>query len=149
MSDLNVSISRLTEHRSNEKEVFTAINLLRAQALLRFETSATASTAGDGTYVPIWSATIPLNSSWYIDTTVVGRGTAGGASFEKCLAVQNYAGTVTVIGGTAQGTFIRRDSVAMDSKFNLTGDLLTYEVRDDAVQAMTWKAFIVALGTNG
>jgi hypothetical protein len=145
VSDLYVSLSELKPGISDQKEQFRVINKLSDQEHLRFKTTAQCTTDGAGTYKTIWSATIPNTSSWYIDTTLIGRGVTSGCSFEKCLAVQNYAGTVTVVGGTSQGTFIRRDAVAMDSKFNITGAVLSYEVRDDATQAMNWKVFVEAL----
>ena len=147
MSDLSVPISQLIEGRSNEKEVFKTVNKLRDQSLLRYENKATGATLGAGAYVTLWSATVPRNSSWHITATTVGRGTTGGAAYEQSVGVQNFAGVVTVIGGTEQVTFIREDNAAMDATFSLTGDVISLTVRDDAVQPMTWNTWVAALGT--
>jgi hypothetical protein len=146
--DLAVSISQLQEGRSGEKEKTRVINQIRDQVLLRYENAATVTTTGNGVYATIWSATMPKNSSWYIDTITIGRGVTSGCAIEQCVGLQDFAGVASVIGGTAQVTFTRVDVAGMDVKFTLVGDVITLQVRDDGAQAMHWKSFIVAQGVS-
>lgn len=147
MSDLTVSISQLQEGRSKERETFRVVNKLRDQALLRYENKVTGATLGAGAYITLWSATIPRDTSWHLETLIIGRGVTGGAIYEIAIGVQNFAGAVTVIGGAQNVTVQLEDNAAMDATFALTADVLSLQVRDDAVQAMNWTAWVSSLGT--
>lgn len=149
MSQWAVSIAKLQENRSSEKETVTAIMKLRDQALLRFETNVTGATTGNGAFVTLWSATVPKNSTWNVTASVTGRGTTGGAAYALAGGVQDFAGVASVIGGGFPGiTIIGEDAVAMNAKWDLTGSVLSLQVRDDAVQPMAWKAFVTALSSQ-
>jgi hypothetical protein len=100
-----------------------------------------ASTLGAGAYVTLWALTVPLGIS-YVWAEVIGNGSTGGAVYEMVVGVRNLAGVVTVVGATGQITFIREDQAAMDSKWDLTGAVLSIQVRDDGTVPMNWKAIV-------
>jgi hypothetical protein len=146
MSDFNVSISHLQEH-SNDKERYRVWEQLRQQALLRFETNASGDSDGLGTWLTLWSGTIPENTKWTIQADFIGWGSTGGASYQLVTGVQNIAGVAAPIQATSQITFQREDEAAADFQFDLTGTLFSVQVRDGGVVPMTWKVYISALGT--
>lgn len=130
----------LSEKRSDEQNVFSLVNQLRAVAVLRSQTRVRGTSDGAGTWLTLWADTIPQNASVMVTADVVGRGASEGAAYTITAGVQNFAGVVTVIGGTAQVTFQREDNAAMDVQFNISGEDIQLQVRDDAVQAMAWRA---------
>ena len=143
-----VSISQWQETRSSEKEKATIVNRLRDQALLQYGFQATGDSDGAGTYLTLWQATVPQNSTWCIDAKVVGRGTASGAAYEIAVALQDYGGTLTIISGAPQTYVSLESAAAMDATFAVSGHSVLFKVRDDATQAMTWTVVISALNVR-
>lgn len=146
MNNFAVSISQIQAH-SSDREKLRVGEQLRTQALLRFETNATGTSDGAGTWLTLWSGTVPANSSHAVRAQVVGRGTTRGAVYEISAGAQDFAGTASLIGGGFVVTVALEDAVAMDVRWLLTGSVLALQVRDDAVQAMAWKAFVSAVTT--
>ncbi len=144
--DFAVSISQIQAH-SADKEKLRVGEQLRTQALLRFETSAMGTSDGLGTWLTLWSGTVPRDASVAVRAQVVGRGTTGGAVYELSAGAQDFAGTASLISGGIAITVALEDNAAMDSRWTLTGSVLALQVRDDAVQAMNWKAFVAAVTT--
>jgi hypothetical protein len=146
MPDFVNSISTLQEH-SSDKEKLRVWNQLIAQAKLRYETSATGTTDGAGTWLTLWSATVPMDTSVGLRAELVGRGSSIGALFETSCGFQNFAGTTTYIGATFSVTVNLSDVPAIDVRWAKTGSLVSLDVRDDGFQAMSWSAFIMGEAT--
>lgn len=147
MNPFAVSISGLTQGKSNGKETFKTVNTLVAQELLRGNFGVDGASLGTGLNTVVWSAVVPRNSSWTITATVTGRGTTGGASLMVIFGVEDFAGTTTVIGGgTWTALFTQFDVAGMDAQLLLSGNTVTLEVIDDGVQPMNWRAFISCVG---
>jgi hypothetical protein len=146
-NDFAVSISQIQAH-SSDAEKTRVWEQLRTQALLRFETSASGTSDGAGTWLTLWSGTCPTNASFAVRAQIVGRGTSEGAVYESSAGVQDFAGVASLIGGGYTLTVALEDAAAMNTRWTLTGSELALQVRDDAVQAMRWKAFITVVGTT-
>lgn len=138
-----VTKPKLTEKRSDERNVFELVNQLRDLAGLRAQVRVRGNTPGDGSYVTIWSDVFP-EGSYHLDVTVIGRGTSGGAWYSEQAGIQNFGGVLSAIGGMAFTDF-REDAAAMDERLILDGETVALQVRDDGVQAMSWTAFISVL----
>jgi hypothetical protein len=145
--DFAISIAQLQQKRSQDKETFNAVNALTKQALLRFEQNATGTSDGAGTWLTLWSGTMPKDCKFSIDSSVSGAGSTGGFAGRLTVGLQDIGGTVGVIGATSQVVWEREDVAAMDHRFDLTGSVLSIQVRDDGTVPMTWKVFIEAVGT--
>ncbi len=148
MSDFNVSISQLIEGRSGDKEKFRVWDQLRTQALLRFETSATGTSDGAGTWLTLWSGVVPTNSSVMAKAAIIGRASAKGAAYEVAAAAQDFGGVTSLVGGGYTTIVSLEDAITMDARWSLTGSTLALQVRDDATQAMAWRAFVSAVTTT-
>ena len=149
MSDLTLDIARLIQGKDTDLQTFRVVNKLRDQELLSYRTSASVTTAHTGVFTTLWSATIPRNSSWVFEATIIGRGGSEGASYRALGAVQDFAGTASVVGGSFPAvTVIGEDAAAMDSKWLLTAGLLSLQVKDDGLQSMNWEALIEGVRTT-
>ncbi len=146
MSDFVVSISQITS-ASGDKEKLRVGEQLRTQALLRFETSALGTSDGAGTWLTLWSGTVPVGASVGLKATLIGRGTSLGAFYEIVSGFQNFAGTTTYVGATFNFTITLTDNVLIDARWALAGDVVSLQVNDASLQAMNWKAFISGVTT--
>jgi len=145
--DFAISIAQLQQKRSQEKETFNAVNALTKQALLRFEQNATGTSDGAGTWLTLWSGTLPRDCKFAIDSTVSGAGSTGAFGGRITVNLQDVGGVVTVTGGSSQVVWEREDVAAMDHRFDLTGSVFSVQVRDDGTVPMTWKLMLEAVGT--
>lgn len=131
----------LVEKKSDERNVRELVNAIRSNADTWLQqVRVRGKTIGDGNYVSLWTDTIDVGS-FYLRAVVLGRGTTSGAWYEIQEGLQNFAGTVSVIGGSA-AIVTREDAGAMDAKFTVTGTSVSLQVRDDAAQAMAWTAIL-------
>lgn len=137
----SITYAPLIEKKSDERNVREVVNQLQQLASnWTQQVRVRGATAGDGTYVSLWTDTMPVGS-YFLSATVLGRGTTGGAWYRVWEGLQNFAGTVTVIGGSAN-VIQKEDAAAMDAKFTVTGTSVSLQVRDDAAQGMTWVAIV-------
>lgn len=146
MTDFSLGISSL-QPKSSDVEKLRVWNRLIDLAAGQFQATADGISDGAGTYLTLWSGTVPRNSSVAVRAKVVGRGTSRGAVYELSAGAQDFAGTASLIGGGFTLTVALEDAAAMDARWTLTGSLLALQVRDDAVQAMTWRAWVAAVTT--
>ena len=144
---LSIDKPRLTEEKSDKRNEYELINQLRNNLALTIRARAATTTPGDNAYKAIWTDTIKDGQSIYMSYVVIGRGTSGGIWVEEKAGLQDFAGVVSVIGGTGS-TLSRRDAALMDEKLSFSGETLTISVRDDGVQPMSWTAFITIVGAG-
>lgn len=146
MNDFAVSISRLIPE-SNDVEKFRVWNKLRDQATLRFETSAIGTSDGAGTWLTLWSGTVPEGASVGTNARVIGRGTSKGVLFEIACGFQNFAGTTSFVGATFSIVTNLTDDALFDVRWSLTGSVASLQVNDGSVQALNWTAFLSSITT--
>jgi hypothetical protein len=136
---LSLQSGKLIERKSDEQDVFSVVNELWAHLLVRPAFRVRGSTVGDGSYVAVWSDTVPTGAGVYLKAVVIGVGTGNNAWYEIQAGVKNTAGVLAVIGATAV-TVQREDAAAADARFSTSGTTVSLEVRDDAVNSMNWTA---------
>jgi hypothetical protein len=144
VSDFVNSVSTLLP-QSSDIEKLRVLNKLRDLAVLRYETNASGTSDGAGTWLTLWTATVPTNASANVCAQVIGRGTNEGAAYQLSCGVQDFGGTTSLISGGFALTVVLEDAAAMNARWQLAGSLLALQVRDDAAQAMKWRAFISAV----
>jgi hypothetical protein len=140
---LTIRQPAIVENRSDERNMRTLINELRTQATFTTETRVRNTTPGDGAFKAIWTDTLP-EGTYYLNIKVLGRGDTIGAWWEEKAGLQNFGGTLTVIGGTSS-TLTRVDDVLLEERLVFTGDSMSLEVKDNGIEAFAWTAFITVL----
>lgn len=122
-----------------------AIPVLRAQKAASDSrpliATSTYASDGAGTYLTLWSDSIPTDRKWLVTAEVIGSGGSHHAGYLKQGLFVNVAGTASQVGATAAVVSIESDA-ACDAKFDLTGTTLSVQVRDEATTPMDWRANI-------
>jgi hypothetical protein len=131
----------LIEKKSDERNVRELVNALADIGRYQFVTRVRSSTPGDGVFKAIWTDTMQMNTSVFIEARIVGFGTGNDAWFILQQGIRDAAGTLTTIGGTP--VLVQRETAAAtDVRFTTTGETVSLEVRDDGVNSMTWTALV-------
>lgn len=102
---------------------------------------------GAGTYLTLWSETIPTDRTWFVTAQVLGRVAAHNAAYQISGLFKNDSGTSAQVGATASVVSIESDA-ACDARFSLSGSVLSVQARDDGSHVMTWKAIVEVFPTD-
>lgn len=127
--------------RTSPKDLLKLVQQMKLEADIWPTVTKTATTVGTGLATTAWFDTVPLGVSTY-RAQVIGGGASGGYAALIYVNILNVGGVQSVIGGVQDKLYEREDAAAMNSTFALAADVLSLQVQDDGVAAMTWTVIV-------
>lgn len=90
----------------------------------------------------IWSATLPLNSTWDVEMIIVGHATDGSAAgYRRVTRFHRATGNATLMGTDALGTD-REDVVGWGVTVSASATDAVLQVTGDAARTVSWTALV-------
>lgn len=128
------------------REALAVLRALREAVNYESTERKTATTAGAGAYVTVWtSPEMPTDSTWTCRASVAGTdATAGGsqhASYLLGATFQSVAGTVAQVGATSV-LYSHESAAGIDARFTVSGQTVLLEARDAGAAAMNFVAVV-------
>lgn len=127
------------------REAIPLLRQLRARANDVYHAVFELSTAASGAFATIWTSdAMPTDSAWFVEVRVIGRASAGTDQRTAYVArgtFYNDSGTVAQQGSTSSD-YAEESAAGCDLRFAVSGQTVTFDVKDDGVSTYSWLAFV-------
>ena len=129
------------------KEALPVLRELRNFANIEQVVAANTTSAGDGEWAILWaSAPIPTGVAVRVIADVIGLADGEEVTYRLVAFFRNNDGTLAQVGATE--ILWSFESVAgADARFQISGQTITVEVRDDGASPFVWHAMVQAFAT--
>lgn len=140
----------LTENRSDKKDEYALINSIRKALNQGMSETHEVTTTLTAAATEIWlSDDMPMNTTWFVETDIVGFATDGSAAGYKRIATFKRVTGGSVLVGAVSLAITQEDVAGWDVAIAASGNGVQLTVTGDVTRTVNWKAHLLVTEVRG